>query len=101
MANILVMMNLGKQPSDYLFELASRLKQIRKHQSMSQSEIADRSGVSLGSVKRFEQTGQISLESLLKLMHVLGRLSEVDQLLLLNDNLKAVEKLFSNKIKSK
>ena len=44
--------------------LAKRIKNIRKRRSISQQELADRSGVSYGSVKRFETTGQISLLAL-------------------------------------
>jgi len=62
---------------------------------MSQEEMAERSGVSLGSLKRFENTGKISLDSLLKLMHLLGRLNEFDNLLLQKENLDDIKKLFS------
>jgi len=41
-----------------------------------QTECATRSDVSLGSVKRFESSGQISLESLLKLAFVLECLGD-------------------------
>ena len=44
----------------------------------TQTECATRSGVSLGSLKRFERTGQISLESLLKLAFVLECLGDFD-----------------------
>lgn len=47
--------------------LAKRIKNIRKRRSISQQELADRSGVSYGSVKRFETTGQISLLALTKI----------------------------------
>jgi len=57
--------------------------------------MAERSGVSLGSLKRFENTGKISLGSLLKLMHLLGRLNEFDNLLLIKENLDDVKKLFT------
>ena len=43
-----------------------------------QTECATRSGVSLGSLKRFESSGQISLESLLKLAFVLECLGDFD-----------------------
>lgn len=46
-----------------------------------QSTLAERAGVSLASLRRFEQTGQISLSSLLRLSFVLGRLSDYDALL--------------------
>jgi transcriptional regulator with XRE-family HTH domain len=62
---------------------------------MSQEEMADRSGVSLGSLKRFENSGKISLDSLLKLMHLLGRLNEFDNLLLPKENLGGIMKLFT------
>lgn len=86
-----------KQPFDVLADLAARCKVIRKQVGLTQSEIAIRSGVSLGSVKRFELTGQISLESLLKLAHVLNRLHEFDLIFKPIENLKSIEKLFSDK----
>ena len=45
-------------------ELGKRIKDIRRRRGYSQTEFADRSGVSLGSLKRFEQTGEISLRHL-------------------------------------
>ena len=45
-------------------KLASRLRNIRKRRAISQQRLADMSGVSYGSIKRFEATGQISLLSL-------------------------------------
>ena len=100
MVNILaIIMKFGiaKKPADFLEEIASRLKEIRKEARLSQGELAKRSGVSLGSIKRFELSGQISLESLLKLMHVLNRLDDFDAILKPTENLKGIEKLFSDK----
>jgi len=48
----------------------------RKECKLSQKEIANRSGVSYASVRRFESTGQISLDSLLKLSRVIECLSD-------------------------
>ena len=48
-------------------ELAKRAKKIRKWRGISQEELSKRSGVSYGSVKRFETTGMISLVSLTKI----------------------------------
>ena len=59
--------SLNKLPSDILSEVALKHKRLRKKHKLSQAELAERSGVSLGSIKRFEQSGRISLESLLKL----------------------------------
>jgi transcriptional regulator with XRE-family HTH domain len=91
---------LSKKPSDSLREIAQRHKVLRKQAGFSQSEMAKRSGVSLGSLKRFETTGQISLESLLLLVDVLNRLDDFDAVLKPIENLKAIEKLFSDKTRS-
>jgi transcriptional regulator with XRE-family HTH domain len=96
------MMNLSvnKKPFDFLQEIALRHKVLRKQAGFSQNELAKRSGVSLGSLKRFELTGQISLESLLKLTDVLNRLNDFETILKPLDNLAAIEKLFSDKTRS-
>jgi len=58
--------SINKTPKDVQSELVDKVKSIRKTNGLSQEKLALRSGVSLGSVKRFETTGQISLDSLLK-----------------------------------
>ncbi len=63
---------LPPTPSEMMDTLKTKFKQRRKALGYTQPELAERSGVSLGSLKRFERTGQISLESLLKLAFVLG-----------------------------
>ena len=90
----------NKKPYDFLREIALRHQALRKQAGFSQSELAKRSGVSLGSLKRFESTGQISLESLLKLTDVLNRLNDFEAILQPLENLDAIEKLFSPKTKS-
>jgi len=70
--------NIQKQPADFLLETAGKFKALRKAKKWSQAEMAERSGVSLGSLKRFETTGQISFSSLLQLAHVLDRLSDFE-----------------------
>jgi transcriptional regulator with XRE-family HTH domain len=89
--------SLTTTPSDVLQTLAKRHQVLRKKIGYSQQELADRSGVSLGSIKRFERTGLISLESLLKLAHVLNRLEDFDKVLENQNNLDDIEKLFSDK----
>ena len=87
----------AKKPYDYLVELAQRHKVLRKQAGFSQIELANRAGVSLGSLKRFEATGQISLVSLLKLAELLQRLPDFDLLLKPVENFEAIEQLFSDK----
>jgi len=60
--------------------LKSKFKARRKAFKITQSELAARSGVSLGSLKRFEQSGQISLESFLKIAFVLECLEDFEKL---------------------
>ncbi|MBC8572219.1 helix-turn-helix domain-containing protein [Jingyaoa shaoxingensis] len=48
-------------------KLAQRVRNIRKRRSISQEKLASMSGVSYGSIKRFETSGQISLISLTKI----------------------------------
>jgi transcriptional regulator with XRE-family HTH domain len=85
--------SLSKYPSDVLIELAQKAKKLRKSKKMSQVDLSKRANLSLGSLKRFEQTGQISLESLLKIAFILGRLEEFD-LLLKRNEMEEIEKLF-------
>lgn len=89
-----------KKPYDYLNQIALNHKILRKQIGYSQQELAERSGVSLGSIKRFESSGQISLESLLKLAQILQRLSDFDLILKQIENYDAIEKLFSDKTRA-
>ena len=58
-------------------KLAQRVRNIRKRRSISQEKLASMSGVSYGSVKRFESTGQISLLSLKKIAMALDIADEL------------------------
>lgn len=61
-------------------ELAGRVRARRKEQGLTQRELAARAGVSLGSLKRFEQQHEISLASLVKLALALGCQDDLDAL---------------------
>jgi transcriptional regulator with XRE-family HTH domain len=67
-------------PYEYLTQIAQNAKEKRLSLNMSQQNLAARSGVSLGSIQRFERTGKISLESLLKIALVLESLESFDSL---------------------
>ena len=60
--------------------LALRVRNIRKRRSISQEKLASISGVSYGSIKRFEATGQISLISLTKITMALDMADELRNL---------------------
>jgi transcriptional regulator with XRE-family HTH domain len=89
--------NLQLSPSDVLAKTASKFRLVRRASKLSQLNLAERSSVSLGSIRRFESTGQVSMESFLKLLHILDRLEEFDNLLLQIDDTERIEKLFSRK----
>ena len=63
-------------PSEMQKAIASRARDLRLELNLSQQTLSEKSGVSYGSLKKFEQTGQISLESLLKLAVILGRMDD-------------------------
>lgn len=61
-------------------KIADRVRLIRKRRSISQEKLAQISGVSFGSVKRFETTGQISLLSLTRIAMALDMADDLRQL---------------------
>ncbi len=93
--------NIGKLPVEIVKEIALKHRKLRKNAKLSQAELAQRSGVSLGSIKRFETTGKISLGSLLKLVLILGRLEDFELILNEKDDFERIEKLFSDKTRRK
>ena len=70
---------LPKNPQDVMEELRVKFKVRRVSLSYTQQELSTRSGVSLGSLKRFEKSGQISFESILKLALVLECLGDFEK----------------------
>lgn len=58
-------------------KLAQRVRNIRKRRKVSQEALSEKSGVSYGSIKRFEKTGMISLLSLTKIAMALGCTNEI------------------------
>jgi len=61
--------------------LADRVKALRLARGWKQITLADRSGVSLASLRRFEESGRVSLHSLLSLAFALNRLDDFAALL--------------------
>ena len=63
-----------------LLSLTDRVKARRKELKISQKVLAQKSGVSYASIRRFESTGDISLASLLKIASALNCLEDFNQL---------------------
>ena len=86
---------LNKTPLSTLIDIAKKVRALRKQMGYSQAELALRSGVSLGSIKRFERSGQISLESLVKMAHLLDRLNDFDVVFQSTEIDKEIKNLFT------
>lgn len=61
-------------------DIAQKIVRLRKRKKITQKQLAARSGVSLGSLKRFEQSGEISLQSLTKIAIALDVENELEDL---------------------
>ena len=61
-------------------DIAQKIVRLRKRKKITQKQLAARSGVSLGSLKRFEQSGEISLQSLTKIAIALDVENELEGL---------------------
>ena len=56
--------------------LAERFKALRLLAGYKRTTLAQRAGVTVASLKRFETSGQVSLKNLLRLAHAVDRLPE-------------------------
>lgn len=77
--DIMISFNLTT-PQEMLKRIANKARAKRLVLNLSQQTLAEMSGVSYGVLKKFERTGQISLESLLKLALTLGSMDDFDDL---------------------
>ena len=57
--------------------LAQNVRERRLQMDLTQEGLAERSGVALSTLRKFEQTGIISLESFLKILSIVGGLEEM------------------------
>lgn len=64
-------------PARAQVKLAENLRERRLAMGLTQTGLAARSGVALGTLRKFERTGAASIETLLKLLAVVGGLEEV------------------------
>ena len=60
--------------------LKDRFRLGRKELKLSQQKLAKHSGVSYGSIRRFESSGAVSLSSLLRMSQAMGLIDEFDPL---------------------
>ena len=84
-------------PDEILLGIARNEKSRRKERKMTQERLAELSGVSLGSIRRFEQTGDISLVSLLKIAIVLDETDTLSSLFSKNVEYHTMKELLDAK----
>lgn len=61
-------------------QIADNLKRLRKGRKISLRALAEKSDVSYASLRRFEESGEISLKSLIKVAIVLDATDPLDRL---------------------
>jgi transcriptional regulator with XRE-family HTH domain len=71
---------MWKTNDEIMYDLALRVKNIRKRRSITQQQLSYMSGVSYCSIKRFETSGEISLYSLIRITRALDIIDEIDNL---------------------
>ena len=69
--------------AEILRALGVRLREQRLAQSLTQRELAQMVGLSLGAVRKLESDGQCSLETLVRVAQALGLLEALDDLFVL------------------
>lgn len=84
-------MAINQTPEQYLKAIALKARDRRLDLKLTQQGLAERAGVSLSTLKKFERTGKIAFASLLKLALVLNSLEDFKALFA--PNIKAVQSL--------
>jgi transcriptional regulator with XRE-family HTH domain len=69
--------------AEILQKLGARLREQRLAQSLTQHELAQMAGLSLGALRKLESNGKCSLETLVRIAQALGLLEALDDLFVL------------------
>lgn len=67
-------------PGELSLDIAERSRARRLAANLTQEGLSARAGITLGSLKRFERTGEVSLERLLRIASALGATDEFQAL---------------------
>ncbi len=68
-----------RTPREVMVDCAKRARALRLELNITQAELAEQTGIAVGTVKRFEKTGEIQFHHLLRLALVLGRLDDFEE----------------------
>ena len=72
-------------PQDIMNECAERSRRLRLQQNITQQELAERVGVAVGTIKRFEKTGEAQFRTVLNIALVLRKLEDFTELFKIPD----------------
>ena len=72
-------------PEEFGLELAGRARRRRLEADLSQAGLAKRAGITTSSLKRFERSGEVSLERLVRIAMALGATRGFEQLFAADD----------------
>ncbi len=92
---------LLRTPQEVMLDCAARVRAMRIEQNLSQIALAERVGVAVGTIKRFEKTGEIQFHHLLSIALVLGRLEEFDRLFAVSEKPQSLFNLEEPKIRQR
>lgn len=70
-----------KTPPDLARDVGARLRDLRLQRNMTQIDLARRAGVSRPTIGSLERRGQGTIETLARVLYVLGRERELEALL--------------------
>lgn len=68
-----------KPPKVIRLEMAERMKKVRLAQNMTQKELAEKAGIPLPTLRRFEATGEVSLKALVNFARALRKAEDLAQ----------------------
>lgn len=74
------MINIGKTPQELRMELAERFSKLRLLRNLSRKSLSEASGVPAISIKKFEHTGEISMQSFIALSIALDKVADIESL---------------------
>lgn len=88
-------------PHEALNQTASALRQWRINANLTQEDLSQKSGVALPTLRKFERTGLIALESFFKLTAALGLLESFLKVIEPKDEYSSLDEMIKDKKKHK
>lgn len=76
-----------KSPKQLRVQLAQRARELQLSRNMRQTDLSERSGVTLASIRRFEKAGEISLKNLMLIAIALNRAEDFEKVFYLDEDI--------------